>query len=505
VSRDRRGAARFVALAAAALAVAGTSASPPPPPPVQPLAAAGSVRVTAEHPVAIQPIVFSVGQGTPVSMTLVPHLGDASTQGTYLASVEPLDQTMSLRREAATGLATDPAEAEWAFDCRTKPCAARFALVVTWLDAPAGGASDVPWSVDANVAFVGSATAGATPGTVSVEAPSDDPTIRPLALLSSLSSGPPVRLSEADRFRSWTVRVAPSGDGATAHGWPLVTQARLSLSATQVAGEPLTFDADGNPTDRRALGRSDPPVQIRLRTSDNRAMTGWANGRPIEFDPFGRCPFEEPCETTLAIDVAWSDGRPDTSFDATWRLDLVSVDAAGGEKRPLTATVEALDPVHIATATSSGSFEHPGPLHQPQVRFSVDAPALRPGDGIGVMIPGRARATVTATSVGRVPLPADAVISVFADGASYLPAGGVLLKPGETGTFAFELRGLCGNGLARCAADGTLGGIIYSPNSSSKDAEGMVVRIDWSIDAGIGTTADGTAAFALEPQPTRAP
>jgi hypothetical protein len=501
---DRRGAVRFVTFAVAALAVAGTSAATPPPPPAQPLSTSGTVHLTAEQPVAIQPISFAVERGQPTSITLAPTLGDASTKGTYLASIVRIEPAGTLRREPTTGIASEPPVSDWSFDCTTNPCANRYALVVSWLDAPKGGTSDVPWTVAANVTFVGTIPGGATPGAVTADAEASDPGIHTAAALSTLTGGPAVRLTETDRVRTWTVHLSPTvAPGAGATGWPSVVQARLSLDAEQVAGEPITFGADGQPVDRRAQGRAEPPVQVRLATSDNRGMIAWASGRAIEFDPFLRCARDQPCDTTLTIDVVWADGRPESAFDAGWRLDLVSIDAEG-KARPVEASVEAVDPVRIATATASGTFQWPGPAYEPQVRFSISAPALHRGEDV-VAPPARARATVTATSVGSMPLPSDAVISIYASGPYDFPGGGVMLRPGETGTFAFELRGVCGQGLAHCKADGTLGGIIYSPNRNTANIEGMAVRIDWAIDAGIGTPDDGTAAIEIEPTPTRAP
>ncbi len=265
----------------------------------------------------------------------------------------------------------------------------------------------------------------------------------------------------------------------------------------------MTFGADGNAEDARVRQRTDPPVQVRLHLPDRQVLTAWGSGRQIEFDPFLRCVPDEPCETTLTVDLAWADGRPETTFDAAWTLDLASVDASGSSG-PIDATVTRIEPVHVATATASGTFDQPGVGDQPQVAFTVDAP-LPSNGGVDTRVPTGVKATVTATSVGTTPLPSDAVISVFAGGrfGEGLPAN-VMMGPGETASLAFELIATCGTG-GTCAGSGNLGAGIFSPNRNTTNVEGMAIRVEWSITAGIGTTHAGTAVITVEPQPTPRP
>jgi hypothetical protein len=66
--------------------------------------------------------------------------------------------------------------------------------------------------------------------------------------------------------------------------------------------------------------------------------------------------------------------------------------------------------------------------------------------------------------------------------------------------------GFCAVGAtATCSARGSLGAVIYSPNRNTAHVAGMVARVDWTIEAGVGTTDDGTAVASVEPQPTRNP
>ncbi|MBA2382264.1 MAG: hypothetical protein H0V73_09165 [Chloroflexi bacterium] len=163
---DHRRAVRLCALLAAGLAVAGTSASPVPPAPTQPLSVNGTVHLTAADPVAIQPLSFVVGQGNLTSLAVTPAIGDAPAQGSVVASIVSTDPTEILLTNPATGSASGAPLSSWAVDCRAGPCERRYALVMTWLDAPDAGASDVAWTVDATATFVGSVPAGATPGVV---------------------------------------------------------------------------------------------------------------------------------------------------------------------------------------------------------------------------------------------------------------------------------------------------------------------------------------------------
>jgi hypothetical protein len=500
---ERRRAGSLIMLVVAGLAVAGTSATTPPPGPTQPLSSSGSLRLSADQPVAIQPLVFVVEQGNLNSLALTPTIVDAPDDGSIVASIVRVDEAQVAGSDPATGSASGPPTSTWSIGCPTNPCTARYALVVTWFNAPAKAEAELRWTVDATATFSGSVPAGATPGRVTLSAPSDDGA-PPRAELTRPTSGKAVRLTEADRFRSWTITLRRSDPGQATHGWPAVAQARLSLTTSQVAGPSFVFGQDGQPEDSRVRTRTDPPVQLRLATSAQRTMTAWAADRPIEFDPFARCAAEGPCETTLTVELAWADGRPETAFDAAWTIDLASINATE-PAAPIETTVEAIVPLHMATATTSGSFEEPGPFSQPAVEFDVVAPKLPDLENVQAA-PARALVTVSVTSVGSVPLPADAVISIFADGRGSGIGTGVFLSPGETASFAWEPRGLCSTGIsATCSANGSLGAVIYQPNRNTAKVEGMVARIDWTIEAGVGTVDGGTAVINLEPQPTKRP
>ncbi len=494
---DRRRVTRLVVLVVAGLAVAGTSAPTPPPGPTQPLNSGGTLHMTADQPVAVQPLVFVVEHGQLASIAITPTISGAPDQGSILTSIVRTDQVGS-GSDPAISSPSGPPTRTWSAGCQSNPCVVRYALVVTWFDAPPRGEVDVTWAVDATATYAGSAPAGATPGRVTLAAPAAEPGAR--ATLSHETSGKPVHLTEGDRFRSWTITLTRDSSAEPATSSAPTTLARLDLTAAQVAGPAVVLGEDGQPEDRRARNRPDPPVQLRLDTSDRRQTTSWAPDRPIEFDPFVSCRVDLPCETTLTIQVVWADGRPDTAFDAGWTLDLASIHAS--EPPPaIEATVEAVPPIHLASASAGGTFDEPGSFNQPAVHFVVNAPPFRdqPSDA-GRTVPARALATVMVTSVGAVPLPADAEISIFAG------AYGVIVHPGESATFAFEPRGLCrADVLGTCSAEGALGAAIVKPNRNQTKIDGMVARIEWTIEAAVGTVDKGTAVFLVEPQPTRRP
>jgi hypothetical protein len=501
---DRRRIARLVVLAVAGLAVAGTSAATPPPAPAQPIRITGTARLTAEQPVLLQPLDVVVGSGQLTKLDLTPSLDGVPDAGTVIASIESADPSSRPDNAPATGLASWPPTTTWRFACSGQPCATRYVLLLTWFGAPPGGVADVSWAVDGTASFAGSIPAGATPGTLTVTAPADAPTIRTAFRVSSTTSGEPVELTETDRFASWKVTLKAQDPAARLHGWPAVGRARLSLQATQTAGAAFDIGGDGLSVDWRLRNRADPPVQIRLGGSIGE-LRAWASGRQLEFDPFVDCDPDQPCQRTFTVDVAWADARPESVFDAGWTLDVVTADASG-HVSPVDVAIETVEPMTVASATASGSFEQPGPFSQPQVTVDVVAPALAGAGGPAREVPSRGLVTVTATSVGPTPLPADAVITVSADALGGGLPTAMIVPLGKPSSFAFEPGGQCGTGAAQtCGVRVRLGAAITKPNRNQGPTDGMVVRIDWTIDAGVGTVEGGTAVANVVPQPTQRP
>jgi hypothetical protein len=394
---------------------------------------------------------------------------------------------------------------------------------VTWIGAPAGGSADVAWALQAVATYQGpSGGPAASPGRVTLTA--GDP-VEAVPDLSTTTSGQPVRLTELDRFRTWTVKLtrpapepgveAPgvAASGVNAPGVPAPQsfgQARLALTATQVAGDPFPVLAENDRKDARLNGRSDPPVQLRVSRLHREPVIRWAAQGPLEFDPFGdtRCTTTEPCVSTLTVTLAWADGRPETAFDAAWTLDLASISVAG-KANPVESDVKPVVPLHMASTSASGTFDVESLVSPAPVMFTVRAPML--SDALAVWqeigIPARAVVRARVTSVGSTPLPSDAQISVHMLGSVAAPGGsGILLQPDEEGTFAFEPTVICRSGVSGvCEFGGSISAGIQQPNRNSANVSGMAARIEWSMEVAIGTADSATITIEVEPVPSRKP
>jgi hypothetical protein len=498
-----RSAARFVALAAAALAVAGTSAATPSPPPSQQVASSGSAHLTAERPVILQPISIGVESGQVRAIGFDVRLDGLPADGSVVAAFRALDPEVNQADVVTTGPSERGRAAEhFVSTCSELPCALEFVLVLTWLDPPASGAADVSWALTTSAEFAGSSGASPQVGRVVVrtaEATSPDISV------GSTTAGPPAHLTEADRFRIWEVQLDRDRGKTAAPG---VALARLSFSATQTAGD--AFGGEGR-KDRRLTGRQGPPVQARVLIGSRR-FDRWASDGPIDFDPFPGCSRDETCRTVVTIELAWADGRPEGVFDARWTLDLVST-APTSDAMPIKPTVRAVEPPELVSTTASGAFETSFRGQRGQSTFSASAPsALDPASRWNVVVvPARAVLTATVTSVGSVPLPADAEILVSIAGG---PRGGIVgavnggqigLRPGETGRVAWEPSLACAPAThAVCALDGTITAALASPSPNSASGE-LAVHVEWSLAVALPVVDDGSLRIAVDaaPSPSR--
>lgn len=497
---DRRRAARLISLLMAALAVAGTSATPPSPGPTQQLDLTGSLSITADRPVAVQPFDLVVAAGNLDSMTFVPVIGPTPAEGSFILSFEAAEEAIA----RGTGGVSQGADGSvtWSFSCRTNPCGARYALVVTWLGAPKGASTDITWRLGATATYLRGSGAAPTPGRVTLTAAEAG---KPASVsLSRATGGQNARLTEPDRQRRWAVTLVREGPAVPAEAWPAISQARLSVAATQVAGPP--FAAGVEQKDRRLANRSDPPVHVRVWEANGATWTRSAGDEPATFDPFGGCR-DERCTATLAIALVWADGRPDTAFDATWDLDLAAI-SIGGQPAEIVSTVQELALPGLATAAGAGSFEiSRDGRGQDGARFTALAPALDPArvTELRRSIPSRALATVKVTSVGPTPFPAGATISIQGSGGEADLWTAVELPIGAEGSFAFEPRATCRDGQpGECTLTGVLSANFATPNRNQV-ADGMIARIEWTLEVGIGTAAGGEATLTVEPQPTSPP
>ncbi|HEX5824106.1 MAG TPA: hypothetical protein VFY18_06585 [Candidatus Limnocylindrales bacterium] len=140
----RRRAASLLVLAVAGLAAAGTSAIPPSPGPTQLVALAGTVHLTAEHPIAIQPIDIDVRTGSLRSVEFAAALGRLPTDGRIIATIVPGEDVSGVSGLHSTPDPSAPAGAHAAFSYNgcANPCPGAYLLVISWVGAPAGGTAE---------------------------------------------------------------------------------------------------------------------------------------------------------------------------------------------------------------------------------------------------------------------------------------------------------------------------------------------------------------------------
>ena len=493
---DRRRIARLAALVAAALAVAGTSAIPPSPGPTQQVSLGGSVHLSAQHPVAIQPIDVDVRQGNLMSVEFNARLAGLPPDGRVIATIVPGSESSGMsggpvRPDPSTGPGTRVA---YTYNGCANPCPGAYLLVITWVGAPSGGAADVAWSMDA-VARYPDIYPGGTPqpGAAAITASSNVVTPK-TADLRTVTSGKPLHLTETDRVRAWTVTVHRHTDDVDPHShnrFSWVGQARLELSATQTAG-----GAFGDGTDRREAFRSDPPVFVQVvgdgavPPPGTRSLATWAGQPAIAFDPFARCA-EGECDATFSVEMVWRDGRPDTAFDASWTLDVASIarDFSGslGE-----VDVEVVEALPSSNATASGSFEIAGAQLAGQSQFALPLPGFDPaavGAWADLGIPTRGRGTARLTLISESPPPPEAEFLISTGDSGYGGTGAlgglgtqVALRPGEAQTFAFEPVVHCQSaGTMECHLEGTVSA-RRQPSNQVKFPADLRLRVDWSIE-----------------------
>lgn len=504
---DRRRAARFVVLIVAALAVAGTSQMPTPGP-SQRLDLNGTIRLSAENPVAIQPLDVAVEAGRLDTLAFAASLGGLPDDGTVVASIEVLagGPTGGSNRQfggATPQPARDAVTANATFrDPCAGACPGAYGLVITWLGAPRGGTAEVAWSLHATAVF--SATGGgASPAAVGVTITAADARVPESSSLTAATAGEPVHLTEADRFRAWSLELTRAAPDLPNGAPRALTQVRLDASAVRTAGEPFRGDAG---KDRREENRRDPPVQVRL-VSEEGLVWRWAGEGPLVFDPFRTCASDRECERTVTIELAWADGRADAAYDAEWRLDIATI-AAEGAVEPIKATVTEVSRPDLATATAAGSFTVDGQIKRGEsIVIATGAPAFAndsPWAAVGLPVRGRLTAHVVAEPGSS--LPPDATFRIFAHGTSAGPVpvlgSAADVRIDEEVTFAFEPTMTCAAGRPQgCQVHITIGSFLATPNPNQAPAN-VAYRVEWTLELGAAVTDDGTFSIAVDPAPS---
>ena len=490
---DRRRSARLVALLAAALAVAGTSAPLPPTAPPQHLTRSGTIHFDAGQRVAVQLISVAVDAGALGQLAFGFGIDEPGDSGPYAVAIaSAAGDASSIGTSSTPGPGTRTAR--FSSSCTGQPCSHTFALVVLPIDAPPKTAVDVTWHLDTTAEFAPAYGAGSPPpGRVVVTAL--EPT-RPAEIkVASATSGSLVHLTEADRFRGWTVDIhrdapdGPAGDPATV--------VVLRTTATQTTGPAF---GSGGRKDRRETDRGEPPVQGRLQLGNGSMLAGWAGAGPQVVQEVRCAERRAACDDALTVELAWADGRPETEFDASWSLDVISV-SSGGESPNVTADAHALARAgSLVNGTAEGSFDARGPAlnGQATIRAVLTPNPIVSGLLGPIFFPSRGLLTATVTSTGTTPLPADAEVLVsFAPreraGLTRPEAGQIGLGDGGHGSVAFEPTIVCTDrsGATVCALDGSVSARLVS-GSPNQASDGLAVRVDWTLELGVGIGRAGS-------------
>jgi hypothetical protein len=486
---------RTIVLVVAGLTVAGTSAVMPTPIP-QALSVSGTLHIDPARPAAIQFVSVAVESGTLVGLTFDARLDAGSDATGYVVSIvgTSAGSVLSLPGQAAPGTA----HAQFGGDCPSLPCARTFAIVVTPNGPPPAEPVDLAWRLDAVAAFASASSTGSAPaGRAVLTALATEPAD---AVGVTAAGGEGVALSEADRFRAWTVRL--HRDAVTGGDGTVFSVAILRATASQTAGPGFS---DAGRKDRRLTDRRDPPVQVRV-VRDGGNVAAWVSDGPLVLPQFPLCRgSRDACDDALTIETAWADGRPETAFNAGWSLELVSAVPAGSAPAT-TASAEPVAEPQLVVGRADGSFEAVGPAVRGQSTIHA---ALSPSPIVSgplgiVFFPSRGLVTARVTSIGTTPLPADAEILVSFAPRGYSdtlrPANGqVGLQPGEEGTFAVEPTLNCAaDGTSGCSIDGAIAASLIS-GSPNQTPEGVAVRVDWTVELGVGLGKAGELEITVDP------
>lgn len=492
---DRRRSARFVALIVAAMAVAGTTPPMPTPGPTQAVTTQGTTKMSGDSGVAIVPFEVDFTSAAVRQVVFTPTAGRSGGQEPLTTWITSVDGE-SMFQPPQSGTSARPDESAWSVQCPAlAACGRRFALIIR-RNGEGDGDQDVPWVIPAAVTFEQPPTSATIVRIVETSMPD----LRPAAATTSVLPGGSVRLSETDRVRLWTAHLRLGAGEAVGGRWPRTVRAVLMMTADETVGAaPPAPGAE----DHRMDGRFLPAVNLSLLRSDVGERQYVTTQRPFVFDPFSTCG-SGPCSTDLTLRLDWAEFRPEVEYDASWSLVIDEV-AADGNVVPIEATVEPVPGRRQASATTSGTLDVGADAGGARTKVVVGASGVGTSDKAWSRqdAPARGLLHVRVTPApGSAPLPEGTTVRVGVGVNSGDQYPGDIVPVGGESTMAFTPLG-CQIPTDHCQSDLQISASIAKPTPNSRPP-GIAVRVEWSIEVAVATTAGGEVTLA-EPPPSPSP
>ncbi|HET9520665.1 MAG TPA: hypothetical protein VFO73_06455, partial [Candidatus Limnocylindrales bacterium] len=363
---DRRRLASLAAIGLAAFATLATSASTPPPPETDKTTVTAALALSPATPAAVQLLHLhldgvDMSKGVPPTVLFVPSvLPESAAAGDVLLSIVSTaeGQTADVTKAFRSTIAPQDAPPPLKLTCTGSSCDGEFALFGSWADPTSESTATIQAQVEATVQLWGGIAAGRPTVTLTASnLPGDVTPHQNRVTASSDATRLDVRTSLAQWWVSMRLGEEPLG---TAPHWPLVATARLRPTSTVVTspdpdrgGVPFAFIEGAG--DLGGFGETHQADES------------------IYFEPFWSCVDGGPCTAEYIVGLTFPDGRPGSSIDAAWDLD-VRVIGADGSDVPVVVEVRPVAAMPMAVGTSSGSIVWNAANPQAKYRYHVDIP-----------------------------------------------------------------------------------------------------------------------------------
>ena len=491
---DRRRLASLAAIGFAAFATLATSSTTPPPPETDKTSVEAALALSAPGPVAVQLLHLHLDgvdmtKNRPPTALFTPSVlpesaeaGDVRLMVISTAKIQTVDGSKAFRTTAEQ----QDVPPSMPLACTGSSCDGQFALIGSWADPASQASETIKARVEAVVQLWGGIAAGRPTVTLTaVDQPGD---VTP-HMNWAKATGDATRLDVRHNLAQWRISMR-LGDGplTDAPHWPLIATARLTPRSTVVTspdptigGVSLAFiEAEG---EARNIGQE---------TSRDKES--------IYFEPFWSCTEGEACAVDYIAGLRFPDGRPGSSVDATWDLD-VRVVGADGTDVPVSVEVKPIPAMPMAVGSSSGTLVLNAASPRPEFRYHVEVPSAAANDDTwdGLRRPNYGIWKATMRSTGSTPLPAGYSVNFGGFGSG---GGDYRIVLDEEGSFGFE------PGYGACRVDGpcNLEGNLGAGFDARSLPSGWEMTIDWQLEIGYGTTDPAGGSLSIvagrAPSPT---